>query len=452
MPLDPSISLQVRQFEPPNMLAQYAQVMGIQNAQSQNRLAQVQYENAIREQQNDIATQDAFKGNDRAAAINALYQRGLYKPALVLEKAEQERKKTAGEIEKNEVDTAAKRLDALSSMIAPLANDPNLTHQKVMATGQTLAQMGILKPGWEAQVPQNAMELPAFVRQVALATERGRQSLQMLLPKAEKVDTGAAIGFINSNPLAGQVGASIAGAPVIRKEQSPESRASTGLGYSQLAETKAEHGRVAERARETTNAGKWANDLERGLQVNATTGETRPIMSNGAPLGNKGKPLTDSQATAAGYFGRMVNSHKILSDLEDKGVTNTGIMRSVASGVAGAIPLIGDSLERGVGAGMNVLPGVVGGPNEAQQKTDQARRDFVNAVLRRESGAVISPSEFDSANKQYFPQPGDTKGVIEQKRKNRQQSIASLKLASGPGAERIPTTGSSGGWSIEKVK
>ena len=288
MPLDPSISLQVRQYEPPNMLAQYAQVMGIQNAQSQNRLAQVQYENAIREQQNDIATQDAFKGNDRAAAINALYQRGLYKPALVLEKAEQERKKSAGEIEKNEVDTAAKRLDALSAMIAPLANDPNLTHQKVMATGQTLAQMGILKPGWEAQVPQNAMELPAFVRQVALSTQRGRESLQMLLPKAEKVDTGAGIGFVNTNPLAGQIGSGIAGAPVIAKEQSPESRASTGLGYANLAETKAEHERAAKKE-------KYGQPVE----VTGPDGKPRLVMQEKVS-GNLVDPVTKQPVAGIG--------------------------------------------------------------------------------------------------------------------------------------------------------
>jgi len=36
---------------------------------------------------------------------------------------------------------------------------------------------------------------------------------------------------------------------------------------------------------------------------------------------------------------------------------------------------------------------------------EQAKKNFVNAVLRLESGAVISPSEFTNADKQYFPQP-----------------------------------------------
>ncbi|WP_455918758.1 phage tail tip lysozyme [Ensifer canadensis] len=66
------------------------------------------------------------------------------------------------------------------------------------------------------------------------------------------------------------------------------------------------------------------------------------------------------------------------------------------------------------------------------QNFDQARRDFINAQLRRESGAVISPEEFDNANKQYFPQPGDGKDVLEQKRRNRQTVTNGMSRSAGP--------------------
>jgi hypothetical protein len=65
------------------------------------------------------------------------------------------------------------------------------------------------------------------------------------------------------------------------------------------------------------------------------------------------------------------------------------------------------------------------------QKFDQAKRDFVNAVLRRESGAAISQSEFDNANKQYFAQPGDTPERIAEKRRNRQDAIAGVAGGGG---------------------
>jgi hypothetical protein len=62
---------------------------------------------------------------------------------------------------------------------------------------------------------------------------------------------------------------------------------------------------------------------------------------------------------------------------------------------------------------------------------DQAKRDFVNAILRQESGAVIADSEFANAEKQYFPQPGDDPATIEQKRRNRETAIKAIREASG---------------------
>lgn len=56
----------------------------------------------------------------------------------------------------------------------------------------------------------------------------------------------------------------------------------------------------------------------------------------------------------------------------------------------------------------------------------QAERNFANAVLRKESGAAIGKEEFASAEKQYFPRPGDTEAVIAQKARNRQSVIQGL--------------------------
>lgn len=72
-----------------------------------------------------------------------------------------------------------------------------------------------------------------------------------------------------------------------------------------------------------------------------------------------------------------------------------------------------------------VLPEMLKG--EDRKLFDQASRDFINAVLRRESGAAISQSEFDSANLQYLPQPGDSKAVLAQKKRNRETVAAGLK-------------------------
>jgi hypothetical protein len=51
--------------------------------------------------------------------------------------------------------------------------------------------------------------------------------------------------------------------------------------------------------------------------------------------------------------------------------------------------------------------------------------------LRRESGAVISPSEFEEARKQYIPQPGDGEQTLKMKAQNRKRVLDSLKSESG---------------------
>ncbi len=75
-------------------------------------------------------------------------------------------------------------------------------------------------------------------------------------------------------------------------------------------------------------------------------------------------------------------------------------------------------------------------PNFAQpenvQLLQQSKINFVSAVLRKESGAAISTGEFKYAEKQYFPQPGDTDAVLKQKQENRQTAIKGLLRAGGP--------------------
>lgn len=61
----------------------------------------------------------------------------------------------------------------------------------------------------------------------------------------------------------------------------------------------------------------------------------------------------------------------------------------------------------------------------------QASRDLINAVLRKESGAVISPSEFATARGQYLPMPGDNAQALAQKRTSAMANLNNFKNAAG---------------------
>ena len=176
------------------------------------------------------------------------------------------------------------------------------------------------------------------------------------------------------------------------------------------------------------------------ILVNTRTGQATPVMAGGQPV-TGGKPLTESQGNATAFGMRMIESNQLINDLEKKGVTNTGVVRSTLGGIAGMTPFIGEKLQQGVQSGMNVLPGALGGPSAEQQQVDAARKNFINAVLRKESGAAISPSEFYNESQKYFPQPGDSDSVISQKRHARETAIKAMEIQAGPGKRQIEQMG-----------
>lgn len=171
--------------------------------------------------------------------------------------------------------------------------------------------------------------------------------------------------------------------------------------------------------------------------VNKATGLARPAVGlDGKPVQGGGKAMTEGQAKANLFGARMAEAHKALTDLEAAGVTRPGSIKGAAETAGRVLGLgtdtFGGTLADVAGAATNWTQR----PN--QQRVEQARRDFINAVLRRESGAAIAASEFASAEKQYFPQPGDSPAVIEQKQRNRQLAIQGL-AAEVPSSKALPS-------------
>lgn len=119
------------------------------------------------------------------------------------------------------------------------------------------------------------------------------------------------------------------------------------------------------------------------------------------------KPLNDAQSKSALFGARMEMANENMVNLEKSGTTTS-------------IP--GARMGMGIGPTISALQG------PERQMLDQSKRDFINATLRRESGAVIADSEFANAEKQYFPQVGDSKEVIAQKRANREAAIRGVQI------------------------
>jgi len=61
------------------------------------------------------------------------------------------------------------------------------------------------------------------------------------------------------------------------------------------------------------------------------------------------------------------------------------------------------------------------------QKAQQAASEFKTAILRKDTGAAVTPQEDALYDRLYIPQPGDKKAVIDQKRDARQRAVDALK-------------------------
>ena len=129
---------------------------------------------------------------------------------------------------------------------------------------------------------------------------------------------------------------------------------------------------------------------------------------------SKPKSFNRDQTNAATFGRRLEQANIVFDDLENSGYNRADRYESMRS----------------------ILPKEFHGENLRRQ--EQAERNFVNAVLRRESGAAIADSEFKSAEEQYFPRPGDTSGALEQKRANRQQAIEGLRVGAGEAWDAVP--------------
>lgn len=121
---------------------------------------------------------------------------------------------------------------------------------------------------------------------------------------------------------------------------------------------------------------------------------------------------TETQAKGMDFGARMQYANQVLENTEQMGT-------SLGNQLFSKLPLFG--LEQAA-------------VDPEFKVYDNARRTFVNSILRRESGASIADSEFESANQQYFPQPFDPPEVIAQKRKARELATQMMLMSSGPEA------------------
>lgn len=122
--------------------------------------------------------------------------------------------------------------------------------------------------------------------------------------------------------------------------------------------------------------------------------------------------LSEGERTAVYYGGRLSAANMLIGQYENEGT-------KLGQAVLGKIPF-GELVQ-----------------TEEYKLYRQAKEDFINALLRKESGAAIGQDEFARADQQYFPQPNDPPSVVDQKRQNRERAAELMKMSAGGGAPII---------------
>lgn len=151
---------------------------------------------------------------------------------------------------------------------------------------------------------------------------------------------------------------------------------------------------------------KMPDGSEQAVQWDKETNSWRPLN---APGGGKGfaPKLTEGQSKDQGFYVRGLDANRILTKSE-------GALTSHEDTALGSIPLAGNSL---------VSP--------EYRRASRAARDVLSVILRKDTGAAVTPQEFSEYGKIFIPAPGDDAVTIKDKATARALALDAIKRGLG---------------------
>ncbi|OWY32864.1 hypothetical protein [Herbaspirillum aquaticum] len=380
MPVDTNILLQagrptVQLDDPLNRLAQLGQLQGFQN---QNALAQLQLKQVQQQDQDRTALAGAYQGAVDPVTGKVDYAKvtgnlaGAGAGAAIPGV-----QKSAAEASKAQREAEAAQFDLAHKRTTALLN---IVGSATDQASYDLAKQNAAAMGLDVSTAPAQYD-PAYVKAFG----------QQVLTQQQRIENLAKDRGLNIQQQQAD-------------EQARNNRANNAIAQGQLGVAQAGLGL----RRQELEAGKVPAGYRRTADGNLEAIPGGPAEKDKAP--------TEFQGKNAVFGSRAEAADKILTDLTGDYSVGGVNLKSSSKGA--------------LGTAMNYALS----PNS--QKAEQAQRDFINAVLRQESGAAIAESEFDNARKQYFPQPGDSQAVIAQKAANRKLVVQGFKDNSGPLAKK----------------
>lgn len=322
MPLDPSISLQVRPMADP--VESYGRALQLKALAGQQSLQAEQLAGVRDARQRQVKLRELLGGLPADVTddqrIGALRGGGYFDEADKLDAGILNRRKTDADIGRvtaeaanKTFDTTKRRLDAAGSVVSSvLGRTQTPTHEDVYGAISQAAQLYGLSPEEQStlvrSLPGNPAQLRPWLVQQGLQLMDAKQRFEAVNPRFDKVNSGKVTQFVDTNPVTNPGGP----APV---------RMTTTPGEDlSAATTRRGQNMTDARARETNATSREGarvqviNDPERGvLLVDKGTGLVRPgVGLNGQPVA--GESAVKRQGSAARSLPLLDEADRLIGE------------------------------------------------------------------------------------------------------------------------------------------
>lgn len=150
---------------------------------------------------------------------------------------------------------------------------------------------------------------------------------------------------------------------------------------------------------------KQPDGSEVAVQWDQASGQWVPLKAPEGGNAVRGAPkLTEAQSKDVGFYNR---GSKIIDRLEQQDVA----LKDTFSALGGNVS--------------NFLK------SDAYRNAEQTGRELLAVILRKDTGAAVTPQEMELYGNMYLPKPGDDDRTIAQKRQSRRTAIEGLKMGLG---------------------
>jgi hypothetical protein len=140
-----------------------------------------------------------------------------------------------------------------------------------------------------------------------------------------------------------------------------------------------------------------------GLSV-TTNADGTVSVQQGGPAGSGMPKLTEGQSKDVVYLTKGAGALPTLDQFGDS-------LTSLPETVGGNVPIVGNYAK-----------------SEGFQQAEQAGKEFLAAVLRKDTGAAVTASEEEMYGTMYLPRPGDKPAVLAQKKAARARALKAIEL------------------------